>query len=122
MRGEDTNDPSFCIWMERNGDSLPIGDINMSYTLADEEELQREGFEMIESNMVLFGFGDMNMWVRKVERAAVPTFANSAHVAKELHECRKMLAKNPDDVNLKQVSSELPPHERACASFGYEDA
>ena len=108
MRGENPNDPSFCLWYFKAGPpDMPIGDLNLSYTLADEEELMKEGFEMLETSFLEFGFGDMNLWIRKVERAAVPTFANSAHVAKELHECRKMLSKNPDDENLIEMEEKL---------------
>ena len=108
MRGETANDPSFCVWTYKAGPpDMPIGDLNLSYTLADEEELRKEGFEMLETSFLEFGFGDMNLWVRKVERAAVPTFANSAHVAKELHELRKMLAKSPDDEKLMEMEEKL---------------
>jgi len=90
MMGVGTNDPQFCVWMFRNEKKMPIGDINLSYSMADEEELEREGFEIIETNLNVFGFGDMNLWVRRLERASVPVFVNSAHVAKELMEARKV--------------------------------
>eukprot|EP00520_Triparma_pacifica_P006431 CAMPEP_0118647516 /NCGR_PEP_ID=MMETSP0785-20121206/8649_1 /TAXON_ID=91992 /ORGANISM="Bolidomonas pacifica, Strain CCMP 1866" /LENGTH=832 /DNA_ID=CAMNT_0006539617 /DNA_START=63 /DNA_END=2559 /DNA_ORIENTATION=+ len=108
MRGENPNDPSFCVWTFKAGPpDMPIGDLNLSYTLSDEEELKKEGFEMLDTSFLEFGFGDMNLWIRRVERAAVPTFANSAHVAKELHECRKMLAKSPDDEKLIEMEEKL---------------
>ncbi|GMH79431.1 hypothetical protein TrST_g8548 [Triparma strigata] len=110
MRGESPNDPFFCVWFYKGGENsenLPIGDLNLSYTLGEEEELTREGYEMIDISFVEFGFGDMNLWIRRVERSSVPTFANSAHVAKELHECRKMLSKNPDDTNLQDMEEKL---------------
>jgi hypothetical protein len=71
MRGESPNDPFFCVWFYKGGENsenLPIGDLNLSYTLGEEEELTREGYEMIDISFVEFGFGDMNLWIRRVER------------------------------------------------------
>jgi hypothetical protein len=51
MMGVGDNDPSFCLWMFRDPKKLPIGDINLSYSMAEEEELEREGYEIIETNL-----------------------------------------------------------------------
>ena len=107
MMGADLKQPSFSVWFHKDGKSLAIVDIDISYSMADEGELQGEGYEMLEPNLSVFGFGDMHVWTRKAERAMVPTVANSAHVAKELYECRKMLSKKPDDAKLKQMEEKL---------------
>ena len=69
--------------------------------------MKKEGYEMLETNLSEFGFGDMNLWFRKVDRASVPTTSNSAHVARELFECRKMLTRNPTDEHLQLMEEKL---------------
>jgi len=107
MKGAGNKDPSFCVWFHKDGRTQAIADLNISYSMNDESELKKEGYEMLETNLSNFGFGDMNLWFRKIDRASVPTTSNSAHVARELLECRKMLSKNPDDEHLQMTEDKL---------------
>ena len=69
MKGAGQKDPIFCVWFHKDGKTQAIADINISYSMNDENELKKEGYEMIETNLSNFGFGDMNLWTRKVDRA-----------------------------------------------------
>jgi hypothetical protein len=65
-------DPSFKVWYQRQKDSKHgIADLNISYTSAEEEDFFREGFQKLPDNLNEFGFGDMHVWIKLIERTCV---------------------------------------------------
>ena len=42
--------------------------IEVTYNLQDERELAADGFEKLPENLLDLGFGDMYIWVKKINR------------------------------------------------------
>ena len=108
MKGAQVTDPSFRIWLAKNkGSSHAIAEIEVSYTSAEEEDLFRDGWQKLEENMTVFGFGDMHVWLKRMERTSVPQVENTQHILHELKEVRKLAKRSPEDDNLKNMEANL---------------
>ena len=71
--------------------------IEVTYNLQDERELAADGFEKLPENLLDLGFGDMFIWVKKINRNLETNVENEETILNELKAARKELKKREDD-------------------------
>ncbi|KAH8093405.1 hypothetical protein JL720_4537 [Aureococcus anophagefferens] len=79
-----------------------VASIEVSYTLRDEQNFAADGYEKIDKNLTNFNFGDMFLWVKKINRNAEAENDNEESIFHELRATRKEIRKRPDDPILVQ--------------------
>ena len=50
------------------GNAQVVAAVEVTYNLQDERELAADGFEKLPENLLDLGFGDMYIWVKKINR------------------------------------------------------
>ena len=71
--------------------------IEVTYNLQDERELAADGFEKLPENLLDLGFGDMYIWIKKINRNLETNVENEETILNELKAARKELKKREDD-------------------------
>ena len=69
----------------------------VTYNLQDERELAADGFEKLPENLLDLGFGDMFIWVKKINRNLETNVENEETILNELKAARKQLKEREDD-------------------------
>ena len=58
--------------------------VEVTYNLQDERELAADGFEKLPENLLDLGFGDMYIWVKKINRNLETNVENEETILNEL--------------------------------------
>ena len=69
----------------------------VTYNLQDERELAADGFEKLPENLLDLGFGDMYIWIKKINRNLETNVENEETILNELKAARKQLKEREDD-------------------------
>ena len=108
MKGEHMKDPSLHLWYKKDLFSINfICDLNVSYSIKEEEDLQKEEFERVNISLSNFGLGNNFLWTRKEDRSAKITLTDSTHMTAQLEEYTNMQTKNPDDPILQDMVEKM---------------
>ncbi len=90
--------PGLVMWGRKRNDAvMVVSDIEVTYNLQDERELAADGFEKLPENLLDLGFGDMFIWVKKINRNLETNVENEETILNELKAARKELKKREDD-------------------------
>ena len=61
--------PGLVMWGRKRSDAvMVVAAVEVTYNLQDERELAADGFEKLPENLLDLGFGDMFIWVKKINR------------------------------------------------------
>ena len=52
----------------RHKSTQVVAAVEVTYNLQDERELAADGFEKLPENLLDLGFGDMYIWIKKINR------------------------------------------------------
>ena len=74
-----------------------VSAVEVTYNLQDERELAADGFEKLPENLLDLGFGDMFIWIKKINRNLETNVENEETILNELKAARKELKKREDD-------------------------
>ncbi len=74
-----------------------VAAIEVTYNLQDERELAADGFEKLPENLLDLGFGDMYIWIKKINRNLETNVENEETILNELKAARKQLKEREDD-------------------------
>ncbi|KAH8052957.1 hypothetical protein JL721_10777 [Aureococcus anophagefferens] len=124
LQAEKGSDPGFVIWGKKRKDAVfVVASIEVSYTLRDEQNFAADGYEKIDKNLTNFNFGDMFLWVKKINRNAEAENDNEESIFHELRATRKEIRKRPDDPILVQREKGLKARlEKVKEYADYRDA
>ena len=90
--------PGLVMWGRKRNDAvMVVSDIEVTYNLQDERELAADGFEKLPENLLDLGFGDMFIWIKKINRNLETNVENEETILNELKAARKELKKREDD-------------------------
>jgi len=98
LNSDKGSDPGFVIWARKRKDAVyVVSSLEVSYSAKDEQNLEADGYERLPENLTTFNFGDMYVWVKKINRNAETAVENEETIIQELRAARKELRKRQDD-------------------------
>ena len=90
--------PGLVMWGRKRSDAvMVVSAIEVTYNLQDERELAADGFEKLPENLLDLGFGDMYIWIKKINRNLETNVENEETILNELKAARKQLKEREDD-------------------------
>ncbi|CAH0380096.1 unnamed protein product [Pelagomonas calceolata] len=90
--------PGLVMWGRKRSDAvMVVAAVEVTYNLQDERELAADGFEKLPENLLDLGFGDMFIWIKKINRNLETNVENEETILNELKAARKELKKREDD-------------------------
>ena len=83
-----------------------MSSIEVSYTIKDEQNFQADGYEKMANNLTCFNFGDMYLWVKKINRNAQADVDNEdTSIMRRLLVRLKNDPKRSNDVDMDALGS-----------------
>ena len=108
MKGDHRHEPTVCLWFQKDtASSSAIDDLAVSYSKKDETFLRKEKYEMLPTNLEEFGLASAHLWVRRIERTAIPRNDDLAKMTVELQDYMTLLSKDPSDPMLRSMVSKM---------------
>ena len=108
MKGDHRHEPTVCLWFHKDtSSSSAIDDLAVSYSKKDEAFLRKEKYEMLPTNLEEFGLAPAHLWIRRIERTAIPRNADLAKMTMELQDYMALLSKDPNDPMLQSMVSKM---------------
>ena len=90
--------PGLVMWGRKRSDAvMVVSAVEVTYNLQDERELAADGFEKLPENLLDLGFGDMYIWIKKINRNLETNVENEETILNELKAARKQLKEREDD-------------------------
>ena len=104
MKGDHRHEPTVCLWFQKDTEcSSAIDDLAVS----DETFLRKEKYEMLPTNLEEFGLAPAHLWVRRIEKTAIPPNADLAKMTMELQDYMALLSIDPNDPMLRSMVSKM---------------
>ena len=108
MKGDHRHEPTVCLWFQKDtACSSAIDDLAVSYSKKDETFLRKEKYEILPTNLEEFGLAPAHLWVRRIERTAIPRNVDFAKMTMELQDYMTLLSKDPNDPMLRSMVSKM---------------
>ena len=112
-------DCKLAIWVIREKKKqTAIGDIRVSFDIAEENSLMIDGFQKIDTSLREFDLPDIFLFIKKVDKLDTAEALNTNAILAEAQGLQKIMKERPDDVALKGLYKRV--HEKLLTAYRKE--